>query len=189
MQKNYKPNTFILTLLITIIQNTPCSETKPIEPAESVEEQLKKLNLELPQASKSFGTYAHYVIAGNLIFISGQLPTEYGILKYAGKIGETLTEEQGVQAAQSATMQVMSQLQKALDGSFNRVKQCVKITVFINAVDSFTNHPTIANGASNLIVSLLGSTRGKHARAAVGVSSLPLNAPVEIEAIFELESK
>jgi len=151
----------------------------------SPEEQLNKLKLTLPSVTAPLANYASCHITGNLIFVSGQLPMNNGILKFKGKVGETISAEEATEAAQLCALNILAQLKLTLT-SLNRVKRCVKVTGFVNTTPNFTLHPQVINGASNLFASVFG-TENKHARAAIGVSSLPLGAAVEIEAIFEIE--
>ncbi|WHA05579.1 RidA family protein [Candidatus Bandiella numerosa] len=117
--------------------------------------------------------------------MSGQLPMEEGRVKFTGKLGENIAIEDGVEAAKLCALNIVAQLKSAV-GSLDKVKRCVKLTGFVNSASDFTSHPQVINGASDIIVKIFGD-KGKHARAAVGVSSLPLGASVEVEAIFEIE--
>ena len=146
---------------------------------------LKKLNIELPIAPDPVGAYVAFKIIGNLLYISGQLPVgpDGKILK--GKIGKDLTLEDGQKASKLCVINILSQVNKALDGNLDRVKNCVKITGFVNSTDEFVDQPKIINPASE-ILSAVFENRGKHARVAVSTNSLPLGASVEIDAIFEI---
>jgi enamine deaminase RidA (YjgF/YER057c/UK114 family) len=126
-----------------------------------------------------------YVIVDKLIFISGQLPMENGQVKFTGKLGDKVSEAQGQAAAQLAAQNVLAQLTAAV-GSLDKVKRCVKLSGYVNATPDYTNHPAIINSASNTIIAALGEN-GKHSRIAIGVASLPMNAAVEVDAIFELK--
>ena len=150
----------------------------------SIEKKLTTLQLQLPTVSTPLANYVPYTISGSLLFISGQLPYENGAIKVVGQLGAAVSEEEGIEAARHCMLNILAQAKAAL-GSLNKIKRCLKITSFVNATPDFTAHPKIINGASDLIVAILGDA-GKHARAAVGVSSLPLGAAVEIEAIFEV---
>ena len=125
-----------------------------------------------------------YKKINNLLFISGQLPIENGKL-IKGKIGKDLNLEEGQRAAKSCVINILAQVKKALDGDLNKVKNCVKITGFVNSTDDFIDQPKVINPASEALSSIFGEN-GKHARAAVSVNSLPLGAAVEIDAIFEI---
>jgi enamine deaminase RidA (YjgF/YER057c/UK114 family) len=171
-----------LCLLLGFLINSTAfaaAQEKPIE------DKLLEMNLKLPTVSAPVANYVPYVIVGNLVFISGQLPMEEGKVKFTGKLGDKISEEQGIEGAKIAALNIIAHLKSAV-GSLDRVKRCVKITGFVNSTPDFTTHPKIINGASDLIVNVFGD-KGKHARAAVGVSSLPLGAAVEVEAIFEIE--
>ena len=150
----------------------------------STEENLKKLNINLPKAPDPVGAYVASKIVGNLVFISGQLPIDSEGKLIKGKIGKELNLEQGQQAAKFCALNLLAQLKK-ICGSLDKVKGCVKITGYVNSIDSFVDQPKIINGASDLISQILGD-KGKHTRAAVSVNSLPLGAAVEIEGIFEV---
>jgi len=150
----------------------------------SIEDNIKKLNIEIPNAPDPVGNYLPFVKSGNLIFISGQLPIDTDGKIIEGKIGLDLDVKSAEIATKIATLNVLGQLKKAL-GNLNLIKKCIKITGYYNCTKDFEDHPKILNTASNLIVELLGE-KGKHTRVVVGVNSLPLNAAVEIETIFEI---
>ena len=150
----------------------------------STEENLKKLNISLPKAPDPVGAYVASKIVGNLVFISGQLPLNSEGKLIKGKVGKELNQEQGQEAAKFCALNLLAQLKK-ICGSLDKVKGCVKITGYVNSIDSFVDQPKIINGASDLISQVFGD-RGKHTRAAVSVNSLPLGAAVEVDGIFEL---
>ena len=150
----------------------------------SIEDNIKKLNIEIPNAPDPVGNDLPFVKSGNLIFISGQLPIATDGKIIEGKIGLDLDVKSAEIATKIATLNVLGQLKKAL-GNLNLIKKCIKITGYYNCTKDFKDHPKILNTASNLIVELLGE-KGKHTRVVVGVNSLPLNATVEIETIFEI---
>ena len=150
----------------------------------STEENLKKLNINLPKAPDPVGAYVASKIVGNLVFISGQLPLNSEGKLIKGKIGKELTLEQGQEAAKFCSLNLLAQLKK-IYGSLDKVKGCIKITGYVNSIDSFVDQPKVINGASDLISKIFGD-KGKHTRAAVSVNSLPLGAAVEIEGIFEV---
>ena len=149
----------------------------------SIENNLKKLNINLPKAPDPVGSYVASKIVGNLVFISGQLPIDSEGKLIKGKIGKELNLEQGQQAAKFCALNLLAQLKK-ICGSLDKVKGCVKITGYVNSIDTFIDQPKVINGASDLISKIFGD-KGKHTRAAVSVNSLPLGAAVEIEGIFE----
>lgn len=153
--------------------------------ANDAEVKLTEMKLTLPKVSAPVANYVPYVIVGNLVFISGQLPMEDGKVKVTGKLGRNVSEENGAEAAKLCALNILAHL-KAAVGSLDKVKRCVKLTGFVSSTPDFTTHPKVINGASDLIVGVFGDA-GKHARAAVGVPSLPLGAAVEVEAVFEIE--
>tara|TARA_B100000378_G_scaffold226011_1_gene189965 strand:+ start:272 stop:730 length:459 start_codon:yes stop_codon:yes gene_type:complete len=148
-------------------------------------ENIKKLNLEIPDAPAPVGAYVAYKKVGNLLYISGQLPisNEGKIIK--GKIGKDLTLEDGQKASKYCAINIIAQVKKALNGDLDKVKNCVKITGFVNSTDNFTDQPKVINPASETLSAVFGNN-GKHTRAAVSTNSLPLGAAVEIDAIFEI---
>ena len=149
-----------------------------------IEQRLAKLGIELPAAAKSVANYVPVVESGNLILTSGQLPLAEGKLVATGLVGRDLDVATGVLAARQCALNVLAQTQAAL-GGLDRVGRIVKITVFVASAPDFTEQHLVANGASDLLVAVFGE-RGKHARSAVGVTALPMNAPVEIEAVIEI---
>ena len=151
-----------------------------------ISDNLKKLNINLPNAPDPVGAYVAYKIIGNLLFISGQLPigTDGTIIK--GKVGKNLTLEDGQKASKLCALNIMSQAKKAMNGDLNKIKNCIKITGFVNSTDDFTDQPKVINPASE-ILSAVFENKGKHTRAAISANSLPLGAAVEIDAIFEVD--
>ena len=148
-------------------------------------ENIKKLNLEIPDAPAPVGAYVAFKKIGNLLYISGQLPisNEGKIIK--GKIGKDLTLEDGQKASKYCAINIIAQVKKALNGDLDKVKNCIKITGFVNSTDNFTDQPKVINPASETL-SAVFENNGKHTRAAVSTNSLPLGAAVEIDAIFEI---
>lgn len=153
--------------------------------AGKIETRLKELDITLPSPPAPVASYVPYVVSGNLVFISGQVTLAADGLKYVGTVGKDLAIDDGKAAARLCAVNVLAQLNAACGGDLERVTRCVKLTVFVNAVPGFTQHPEIANGASDLIVEVFGDA-GKHSRAAVGAGSLPRNVACEVEAIFEI---
>jgi enamine deaminase RidA (YjgF/YER057c/UK114 family) len=151
----------------------------------NIDARLKELNITLPAAPAPVASYVPFVIAGNLVFISGQVTATPDGLKYVSTVGSDLSLEDGRAAARLCALNVVAQLRTALDGDLDRVKRCVKLGVFVNAVPGYSQHPEVANGASDLIVEIFGDA-GRHTRAAVGAGSLPRNVAAEVEAIFEI---
>ncbi|WP_123794083.1 RidA family protein [Pacificibacter maritimus] len=149
-----------------------------------IETKLAELGLTLPDAPAPAANYVPYVQTGNLIHISGQISNdEAGLI--VGKLGLDLTTEQGAQAARSCALSLLAQAKAASDGDLTKVKRLVKMVGFVNSTPDFTEQPTVINGASDLMVAVMGDA-GRHARSAVSAASLPLGVAVEIEAIFEV---
>lgn len=151
----------------------------------TAEENLKKLNILLPQAPSPVGAYVAYKKTKDLVFISGQISLKENGKLIKGKIGSELTLDQGIEAAQVCAINIISQVKSACKGDLNKIKNCIKITGFVNSTSDFIDQPKVINGASELLVNIFEES-GKHSRAAVSVNSLPLGAAVEIEAIFEI---
>ena len=151
----------------------------------SIEENLKKNNILLPKAADPVGSYVASKITGNLLFISGQISIDENGKILKGKIGDDLSLEDGLKGAKMCAINLIAQAKKACAGDLNAIKNCVKLTGFVNSTNTFTDQPKVINAASNLI-STIFSDKGKHTRAAVSVNSLPLGAAVEIDGIFEV---
>lgn len=149
-----------------------------------IEETLASLGIKLPVPPAPAGSYVPVAVSGNLAFVAGQIPTEAGQVKFKGKLGRDVSIESGQQAARLCTINALAQLKSSL-GSLDRIKRFVKVTGFVNCDPSFADQPKVVNGASDLLVQIFGE-KGKHARAAVGVSSLPLDSAVEVEFICEV---
>ena len=150
-----------------------------------IEEKIKELGYQLPEAPKPLAAYVPAVKVDGFVFTSGQLPTENGVLKYKGKVGAQVSEAEGIKAAEICALNCLSVI-KSVAGSLDNIEQVVKLTAFVNSADFYSGQPKVANGASELLVKIFGD-KGKHARSAVGVSELPLDAPVEIEMIVKLK--
>ena len=146
---------------------------------------LQELNIQIPEAPEPVGAYVAFKKVNNLLFISGQLPisSDGKILK--GKIGKDLTLEDGQKASYLCILNILAQVKKALNGDLNKVKNCIKITGFVNSTDEFKDQPKVINPASETLSTVFGAN-GKHTRAAISTNSLPLGAAVEIDAIFEI---
>ncbi len=151
----------------------------------TVEARLKELNIVLPAPPSPVASYVPYVISGRNVYVAGQVTLTPEGLKYVGTVGKELTLEDGKAAARLCGLNVIAQAKAACGGDLERVKRIVKVTVFVNAVPGFTQHPEVANGASDLFVEVFGDA-GRHARAAVGAGSLPRNVATEVEAILEI---
>jgi len=148
------------------------------------EENIKKLGIELPEASKPIANYVSIVQTGNLLFLAGKGPSLPNGKYIAGKIGSDLTIEEGYQAARLTGLHQLSALKSHL-GNLNKVKRIVKVLGMVNSEENFGSHPLVINGFSDLMVEVFGDS-GKHARSSVGMCSLPSNMAVEIEMIVEL---
>ena len=154
--------------------------------ANIIDQRLKELNIELDDASVPAGSYVPYVITNNLVFISGQLPFIDGKLTIKGKVGDNVSLDDAVKMSEACAKALLSQLKAACNGNLDKVNKVVKLGGFVASAPNFTDQPKVINGASDLIVNIFGD-KGKHSRFAVGVSALPLNVPVEIDGIFEIE--
>ena len=150
-----------------------------------VKKRLEDLEIKLPVPPDPLGAYVPAVVAGHLLYISGQLPLKDGNLAFKGKVGDEVSEEDAYQAARIASINALSVIAKEL-GGFERLKRIVKLTGYIASAPGFTAQASVVNGASDFFFEVLGEA-GKHARVAVGVSELPADSPVEIEVIAEIE--
>jgi enamine deaminase RidA (YjgF/YER057c/UK114 family) len=151
----------------------------------NIAKKLAAINLVLPEPVAPAANYVPYVVSGNLVVISGQLPMKDGKLQFTGKLGKDISIEQGQEAAKICGINLLAQLRSACGGNLDKVKRCVRLGVFVNSADDFTDQPKVANGVSDLMVAVLGDA-GKHARAAVGTNTLPFGVAVEVDAIFEI---
>ena len=151
----------------------------------SLSDRVAQLGLNLPQPGQPIANYVNYVISQNQLFISGQIPLHDGKPAFIGRLGDSLDETQGAQAAELAALGLLAQLGHALDDDLSRLVRIVRLGVFVASSADFQRQGAVANGASNLLVNALGD-KGRHARTAIGVASLPSGVAVEIDAIFEL---
>ena len=152
----------------------------------TAEENIKKLQIKLPEAKAPVGNYVATKITGKMLFISGQISIDESGNLIKGKVGRDLNTEAGYEAAKRCALNIIAQVKKACDNDLTKVKSCIKLTGFVNSSDSFTEQPKVINGASDLIASIFGDV-GMHTRAAVSTNSLPLGVSVEVDAIFELK--
>lgn len=152
----------------------------------SINKNLEKLGIVLPEPVTPIANYVPFVKSAHQVFISGQLPIQDGELKFVGKVGDNISIEDGQKAARICGINLLANLNVACGGNLDRVKRCVKLGVFVNAVADFENHPAVANGVSDLMVEVFGD-KGKHSRFAMGAGSLPRGVAVEVDAIFEIE--
>jgi len=150
-----------------------------------ISEKLKKLNIVVPDAPNPVGAYVAFKKIGNLLFISGQLPFSADGNLIKGKIGKDLTLEDGQKASRLCAINILAQTKKAVNGDLTKVKNCIKITGFVNSSDDFIDQPKVINPASEILSSVFDE-KGKHTRVAVSTNSLPLGAAVEVDAIFEI---
>ena len=150
-----------------------------------ISEKIKELNIKLPNAPDPVGAYVAFKIVNKFLYISGQLPIMLDGTIIKGKIGKDLSLEEGQNAAKFCVLNIIAQAKKAMDGDLDKIKNCIKITGFVNSTDDFVDQPKIINPASETLTLIFGD-KGKHTRAAVSTNSLPLGVPVEIDAIFEI---
>ena len=151
-----------------------------------IDKHLAELGIILPSPAKPVANYVAWSRAGNLVFISGQGPIADGKIILQGMLGDSISIDDGIKAARLCALNVVAQLRDACGGDLDRVKRIVKLVGFVNAAASFTDHPKVINGASDFMVEVFGE-KGRHARSAVGSSSLPFAISVEVEAIAEIE--
>lgn len=150
-----------------------------------IERRLADLGLQLPPPAAPAANYVPYTICDKLVFVSGQLPMREGRVVVTGRLGDDVSPERGVEAARLCGLNLLAQAKAACDGDLDRLARCLKLGGFVSCTSDFVGHPKVINGASDLIATVMGDG-GIHARFAVGCASLPLNAAVEVEAIFAL---
>jgi enamine deaminase RidA (YjgF/YER057c/UK114 family) len=150
-----------------------------------LQEKLDSLGIALPAVPGPFGAYVPAKRSGNLIFVAGQLPMKDGKLLAAGQVPSRCSVEQAKAAAQQCVINALAAV-KAIESKLDHIRGVVRVGAFVNSDTTFTQQPQVANGASEFLLELFGDA-GRHARAAVGVNTLPLDAAVEVEFIFELE--
>jgi len=148
-----------------------------------IEQRLAELGLSLPTAAAPAANYVPWTLEGETLYVAGQLPFEAGRLEIKGRVGDVVSVERAQHAAMLCALNILAQAKAALDGDLDRLERCLKLGGFVSAGPDFTDHPLVVNGASDLMVAVLGD-RGRHARFAVGASSLPLGAAVEVDGIF-----
>lgn len=151
------------------------------------EDKLRELGIMLPEVPQSLGSYVPFVRTGNLVYVSGMLPIKEGQLTRTGRVGDAVTLQEAIEDARSAAINALAVVRSAV-GTLDNVEQCIKITGYIASAPDFTDQPKVLNSASDLLFQIFGES-GRHARAAVGVPVLPMNAPLEIEFIFEIRQE
>jgi len=150
-----------------------------------IEAKIKELGYTLPEPAKPLAAYIPAIKIDKLIYTAGQLPSVNGQLQYKGKVGFNVSEEDGQKAAVLSLLNCLAVI-KSVCGDLDQIEQIIKLTVFINSADGFTNQPKVANGASELLLKIFGDA-GKHVRSAVGVNELPIDAALEIEMVVKLK--
>ncbi|ANM10447.1 MULTISPECIES: RidA family protein [unclassified Rhizobium] len=153
--------------------------------SDEIAKRLTEMGITLPEAAAPAANYVPYVISGNLLYISGQLPLEGGKIAVSGHLGKTVDVGAGQRGAELCAINILAQAKAALGGDLGRIRRVIKLNGFVASAPDFIEQHLVINGASNLIAGVLGEA-GKHARAAVGMAALPLNAAVEIDAIMEI---
>jgi len=152
----------------------------------SIYENLKKLNIKIPKPPDPVGAYVAYKKTSNLLFISGQISIDANGNITKGKLGKELSIDQGQAAAKLCAINIIAQAKKACNEKLETIRNCIKLTGYVNSTNEFNDQPKVINGASEIISAVFGEN-GKHTRAAISANSLPLDAAVEIDAIFELK--
>ena len=152
----------------------------------SIQAKLAELGLTLPQAAAPVAAYVPAVRTGNLVFTAGQLPLVDGKIPFVGKVGSDVTPEQAKDMAQVCALNALAAISLVAD--IDQIERIVRVGGFVNGVPGFVAIPAVINGASELLIKLFGEVNGKHARTAIGVAELPLNAPVEVEMVVQLKS-
>jgi enamine deaminase RidA (YjgF/YER057c/UK114 family) len=150
-----------------------------------IEARLRELGIELPQASAPVANYVPYTVSGKLVVVSGQVSVRHGKAEFVGKLGAGMSVADAQQAAKLCALNILAHLKNACGGDLDKVTRVLRLGGFVNCTPEFTDMPQVVNGASDLMVEVFGDA-GKHARAAVGVASLPLGVAVEVEGMFEL---
>ena len=150
-----------------------------------IESKIKELGYTLPEPAKPLAAYIPAIKIDKLVYTAGQLPSVNGQLQYKGKVGFNVSEEDGQKAAVLSLLNCLAVI-KSVCGDLDQIEQVIKLTVFINSADGFTNQPKVANGASELLLRIFGDA-GKHVRSAVGVNELPIDAALEIEMVVKLK--
>ena len=150
------------------------------------EQNIKQLGIEIPDMPAALANYVPFKLSDSIVYVSGQAPVKNGELIYKGKVGEDVTVDDGIKAAELCCVNIISALKKSINGDWNRLDSFLKLGGFVNCNNNFYDQPKIINGASDLLVKIFGD-QGKHARFAVGSNSLPMNISVEIDAIIKIK--
>lgn len=153
--------------------------------SQAFDDRLKTLGIELPEPSRPGANYVQFVRTGDLLFLTGQLSQWNGERRFVGKLGREFGVEEGRQAARLCALNLLAHLRQAVDGDLGRVVRCVRVAGYVSSVPEFTGQSQVINGASDLFVEVFGEA-GRHTRMAVGVSALPYDVAVEVEAVFEV---
>ena len=150
------------------------------------EENIKKLDLKIPDLPLPLANYVPYKVSDNTVYVSGQGPVIDGKIIYSGKVGNEISQEEGVKAAELCCINIIAALKSSINGDWNRLDTFLKLGGFVNCDNDFSDQPKIINGASDLLVNIFGD-KGRHSRFAVGSNALPLNISVEIDAIIKIK--
>lgn len=152
-----------------------------------INKRLKEIDIILPKINNPIANYLPYILVGNLAFVSGQLPLKNKKILHVGKVGLNVDIKDAIYLARICTINILSVLKLACDGDLDKINRIVKISGFIACTDKFSEHSRVLNGASDLLIEIFGES-GRHSRTAIGCNSLPLNSPIELEAIVELKT-
>ena len=150
------------------------------------EQNIKQLGIEIPDMPAALANYVPFKLSDSIVYVSGQAPVKNGELIYTGKVGEDITIDEGINAAELCCINIIAALKKSINGDWNRLESFLKLGGFVNCNNNFYDQPKIINGASDLLVKIFGN-KGQHARFAVGSNSLPMNISVEIDAIIKVK--
>ena len=150
------------------------------------EQNIKQLGIEIPDMPAALANYVPFKLSDSIVYVSGQAPVKNGELTYTGKVGEDITIDEGIKAAELCCINIIAALKKSINGDWNRLESFLKLGGFVNCNNNFYDQPKIINGASDLLVKIFGN-KGQHARFAVGSNSLPMNISVEIDAIIKVK--
>ena len=150
------------------------------------EENIKQLGIEIPDMPAALANYVPFKVSDSIVYVSGQAPVKNGELIYTGKVGEDITIDEGINAAELCCINIIAALKKSINGDWDRLESFLKLGGFVNCNNNFYDQPKIINGASDLLVKIFGN-KGQHARFAVGSNSLPMNISVEIDAIIKIK--